>query len=42
MLKIAGSMRREGALPRELALWAVENPMRNPATRLEAKVPFTR
>ena len=31
-------MKKEGTLPSNFELWAVENPLRNPVSRLEAKV----
>ena len=36
-LQLAGEMRERGELPASLSLWAVENPMLNPVSRLQRK-----
>ena len=39
LLKIAKAMKQQAKLPSNLSLWAVENPLRSPASRLATKVP---
>ena len=38
LLQVAKDLKRSYELPESLSLWAVENPLRNPASRLAAKV----